>query len=151
MIDGLAFITDLRSAQARITAGIQAALAPLGMTLPQALFLNHLRNNGAGSQNALGRAIGMDAATTQKMVLRLVLKGWVVRRPHDSDRRRKVIFFTEAGSHAAINAWAILDDWTARNFGTIPKHQHAALNRLLKRLNAATFTTAERKTTNDRN
>lgn len=58
MIDGLTFITDLRNAQARMTAGIQIALAPLDMTLPQALFLIHLHKHGADSQNALGRAIG---------------------------------------------------------------------------------------------
>jgi len=52
------------------------------------------------SQNALGRAIAMDAATIKGVVDRLRHKGLVATRPDPDDQRRIFVEPTEAGEAA---------------------------------------------------
>lgn len=49
------------------------------------------------SQNALGRMVAMDAATTKGVVSRLLQRGLVSLRKDEVDRRRYLIGITEAG------------------------------------------------------
>lgn len=51
--------------------------------------------NGSMSQNALGRSVAMDAATTKGVVLRLVTRGLVSMRKDAVDRRRYMLEVTD--------------------------------------------------------
>lgn len=63
------------------------------------------------SQNRLGRAVGMDAATTKGVVDRLHNKGFVSRTPSQKDLRRLEISLTQTGREftqkAAVTAQEI--------------------------------------------
>lgn len=56
---------------------------------------------GPVSQNALGRMVAMDAATTKGVVTRLMERGLVVSRPDTDDKRRHMLSATAEG-HALL-------------------------------------------------
>ena len=60
-----------------------------------------VEHEGPVSQNALGRMVAMDAATTKGVISRLLQRGFVSMRKDDVDRRRYLIEITEAG-HALV-------------------------------------------------
>ncbi len=135
MTDNLSLVIELRTAEARLAAAMKIALRPLRLTLPQALLLMDLRADGAKSQNAAGRAIGMGHATTKDLVLRLVRRRLVVRRPHPTDGRRLLVDLTATGVRAASKARVTLDAWADGAFASVPQQQRRALKRLVERIN----------------
>ncbi|SFE83107.1 MarR family winged helix-turn-helix transcriptional regulator [Roseivivax sediminis] len=88
------------------------------VTPTQWAILAKLGDEGAISQNQLGRLVGMDAATTKGVVDRLRGKGLVERKPSTTDLRRLDISLTEAGrvfaAEAVAQARQISDDTLAR-------------------------------------
>jgi len=92
----------LRRAHQRHAALFQAMLAEaLGaegvLTPTQWAALVTLATLGEATQNALGRLVAMDPATTQGVVRRLVARGLVERRTDAADRRTVRLSVTEAG------------------------------------------------------
>lgn len=85
----------LRRATQRHLA-IFAAHIP-GLTPRQFAVLARLCEQGPQSQNALGRATAMDAATIKGVADRLRAKGLVAGMRDSEDRRRVVLAATEAG------------------------------------------------------
>ncbi|WP_284943974.1 MarR family winged helix-turn-helix transcriptional regulator [Acidisoma cladoniae] len=77
-----------------------------GLTPMQWAVLAKLRQIGATSQTALGRAVSMDAATVKGTVDRLVARGLAARLRDEADRRKLMVDLTEAGR-----------DMTLRNLG----------------------------------
>lgn len=75
---------------------IFAARIP-ALTPTQFAVLAKLSELGPTSQNALGRATAMDAATMKGVADRLRDKGLVVAGPEDGDRRRLILSLTETG------------------------------------------------------
>jgi MarR family transcriptional regulator, lower aerobic nicotinate degradation pathway regulator len=80
------------------------------MTPTQFAALAKLAELGPTSQNALGRATAMDAATIKGVVDRLREKNLVSSAPEDPDRRRITLMLTEAGREA----FATLSDTALR-------------------------------------
>lgn len=70
------------------------------LTPTQFAALAKLCELGNVSQNALGRAIAMDAATIKGVVDRLRHKGFVTSRPDPTDQRRVFLEPSEAGTAA---------------------------------------------------
>jgi DNA-binding MarR family transcriptional regulator len=92
----------LRRAHQRHAALFQAMLAEaLGeeaaLTPTQWAALVTLATHGEATQNALGRLVAMDPATTQGVVRRLVARGLVARSTDAADRRTVRLSVTEAG------------------------------------------------------
>jgi len=92
----------LRRAHQRHAALFQTMLAEaLGaesvLTPTQWAALFTLATRGDQTQNALGRLVAMDPATTQGVVRRLVARGLVARRTDSADRRTVRLSVTEAG------------------------------------------------------
>jgi DNA-binding MarR family transcriptional regulator len=85
----------LRRANQRHIA-LFAAVIP-EVTTTQLAALARLAECGPMSQNALGRATAMDAATIKGVVGRLAGRGLVARSPSESDRRRLVVALTAEG------------------------------------------------------
>ena len=76
--------------------GIFARLIP-GLTTMQFAALVRLDQQGAMSQNHLGRAASMDAATVKGVVGRLEALGLVIRRADPDDKRRLTVGITPEG------------------------------------------------------
>lgn len=80
----------------------QRHLAIFGLAIPevtttQFAVLARLCSEGPMSQNQLGRAVALDAATVKGVVDRLVRQGLAGRQADPADRRRLTVAATEAG------------------------------------------------------
>ncbi len=98
----------LRRAHQRHAALFQAMLAEAhgaeaALTPTQWAALVTLAKLGEATQNALGRLVAMDPATTQGVVRRLVARGLVARHADATDRRVIRLSVTEAG-RATVSA-----------------------------------------------
>lgn len=67
------------------------------VTTTQFAVIARLAETGPQSQNHLGRATAMDAATIKGVVDRLVRLGYAATSPDPSDRRRLTVRLTAAG------------------------------------------------------
>ena len=88
----------LRRVQQRAAAIFVDMIGDTQITPTQWAVLTTLKNQGALSQNQLGRLTYMDPATTQGVILRLVDRHMVERRPDPGDRRRTSVSLTKAGA-----------------------------------------------------
>jgi MarR family transcriptional regulator, organic hydroperoxide resistance regulator len=105
-------ITDVHTlallVKAAYRAGMRemnAALADLGLTAPQAEALAVLAQAGPLSLNQLGGLLIAEGGHPSRLVDRLVQAGWVVRQEAAEDRRRVTLRLTAAG--AQLHAQAI--------------------------------------------
>lgn len=90
----------LRRAHQRATSILSGAFGPGGFTPPQFAVLSKLLEAGCMSQNSLGRAVAMDAATTQGVIRRMIDRGLVARNADPVDRRRVKLSLTATGRRA---------------------------------------------------
>jgi DNA-binding MarR family transcriptional regulator len=84
---------------------MNAALADLGLTAPQAEALAVLAQAGPLSLNQLGGLLIAEGGHPSRLVDRLVSSGWVTRQEAADDRRRVTLRLTTAG--ARIHAQAV--------------------------------------------
>lgn len=68
-----------------------------GLTPTQFAALARLGEQGALSQNKLGRLTAMDSATIKGVVERLRAKGLVSSRPDENDQRLRLVELTQEG------------------------------------------------------
>ena len=87
----------LRQAHQRSTAIFMDTMADLELTPRQFSVLMKIMEDGAVSQNRLGRLTAMDPATMQGVIRRLDERGLVARRADATDRRRTLLSLTAAG------------------------------------------------------
>lgn len=97
----------LRRANQRHLALFAAAIPEL--TPRQFAALAKLHQEGPASQNQLGRATAMDAATVKGVIDRLAKRGLVATAASEEDRRRLIVSLTEKGR-------AMFADLAARAF-----------------------------------
>lgn len=71
--------------------------AAFGITPVQFAALRGLAAHPGVDQRTLASQVGLDASTLGGVVDRLESRGWLVRRPSDSDRRVKLLHITPAG------------------------------------------------------
>ncbi len=104
------------------------------VTTTQFAVLARLAEIGPVSQNHLGRATAMDAATIKGVVDRLAKLGLVATTADPADRRRLTVSLTEAGTALftarSTTALAVSADTVA----PLTPEESATLNRLLLRL-----------------
>jgi MarR family transcriptional regulator, organic hydroperoxide resistance regulator len=105
-------ITDVQTlallVKAAYRAGMRemnAALADLGLTAPQAEALAVLAQAGPLSLNQLGGLLIAEGGHPSRLVDRLVSAGWVARQEAADDRRRVTLRLTAAG--ARLHAQAV--------------------------------------------
>lgn len=113
--------------------GLFARLVP-DLTPTQFAALAKLCEQEQLSQNALGRAIAMDAATIKGVVDRLRHKGLVASRPDPDDQRRIFVEPTEAGAETFR---AIVDrahQVTRNTLAPLSKAEQQEFLRLLSKL-----------------
>jgi DNA-binding MarR family transcriptional regulator len=122
----------LRRATQRHLA-IFASLIP-GLTPTQFAALAKLCELGPVSQNALGRATAMDAATIKGVVDRLRAKGLVESARDGEDRRRILLAPTEAGRSTFEAARADAHRISAETLAPLAPAEREAFLKLLARL-----------------
>lgn len=137
-VDTPAYVLDdqagflMRRANQRHLALFAKAIPDLTPT--QFAALAKLCELGQTSQNALGRATAMDAATIKGVIDRLRQRGLVGATPDPDDRRRVLLVPTKAGldAFAALSARAI--EITRDTLAPLSETERAVFLGLLSRL-----------------
>ncbi|MDF1791929.1 MAG: MarR family transcriptional regulator [Thalassobaculaceae bacterium] len=87
----------LRRAHQRNTQIFLEAFEAAGLTPTQWAALAMLSQEGAASQNALGRMTAMDPATIQGVIRRLEERGLITREADPDDKRRTMLRLSPDG------------------------------------------------------
>lgn len=103
----------LRRAHQRATSIFLEEIGADDITPTQFAALVKLRDEGALSQNHLGRLTAMDRATILGVIRRLAERGLIERAADPHDQRRTVLSLSPAGRHLvdrlALNGFAVSD------------------------------------------
>lgn len=114
---------------------IYAAKTPGDITPVQFSMLYRLMHERAPvSQNALGRLVGMDAATTKGVVARLLARGLIEKTSDDDDRRRHTLSITAAGRAVMENHVPLMRSVSAATLAPLDAAEQDLLVALLKKL-----------------
>ena len=105
-----------------------------GLTPTQFAALAKLCELGHISQNALGRAIAMDAATIKGVVDRLRHKGFIDSRPDPNDQRRVFLEPSKAGTAAFQQMIEIAHTVTQETLKPLTDTEQQEFLRLLAKL-----------------
>lgn len=122
----------LRRAQQRHLSIFAAAMP--GMTPTQFAALAKLCELGPTSQNALGRATAMDAATIKGVIDRLRAKGLIATSRDPEDQRRILIGATDLGSATYARLRAQAHQITADTLAPLTPAERISFLALLERL-----------------
>ncbi|HEY9034939.1 MAG TPA: MarR family transcriptional regulator [Pseudomonadales bacterium] len=110
--------TDLHSRQLVKTSGL---------TAPQLLLLQAIRDKGAVTIGALAREISLSQATVTTILDRLEKRGLVARERSSTDKRKVHATLTEAGCEALQNAPMPLQEHFVRQFRNLPDAEQLAI------------------------
>ena len=121
------------------------ALARDDLTVARATLLWELRGRGPSTQRALADGLKVSARNVTGLVDALVATGFVVRRPHPTDRRATLVDLTEQGSRAVAAmeqgkrelAAVLFADMPAGRLACLEEGLDDVLDRLRERLPAA--------------
>lgn len=86
------------------------------------------------SQNALGRMVAMDAATTKGVVSRLKERDLVVSRPDAGDKRRHMLSTTEKGRALLGQAVPLMREITEQTLSPLAPYERDMLLALLRKI-----------------
>jgi DNA-binding MarR family transcriptional regulator len=123
----------LRQAHQRHTALFAAAM-PEKVTPRQWAALARLSADGALSQNQLGRATAMDAATVKGVVDRLLARGLAEANADPTDQRRRVIALTDKGQDLVHSAVFVAKNVTAQTLAPLTAAEQSQLLALLSKI-----------------
>lgn len=104
------------------------------LTPTQFSLLVKLHELGGASQNELGRHIGIDAATTNGVVDRLVKKHLVQSKADPADKRRLKITLTAAGQKKLTSAIPAAQNITQKTLEGLSPRETERLIQLLKKI-----------------
>ncbi|SFH61165.1 MarR family winged helix-turn-helix transcriptional regulator [Albimonas pacifica] len=122
----------LRRANQRHLAIFSARMPDL--TPRQFAALAKLDEEGPASQNQLGRATSMDAATIKGVIDRLARRGLVATEPSQEDRRRLIVSLTEAGAELFARAAPVALEITEETLAPLAPEERRLLTALLDRI-----------------
>jgi DNA-binding MarR family transcriptional regulator len=110
----------LRQAARHVTQFYDRFLAPAGLRTTQFSILAKLKHQGSLTINALATELVMDRTTLGRNILPLERAGLIAVVPGATDRRRKELHLTEAGTaalRAGVDGWAEAQRQFERRFG----------------------------------
>lgn len=124
---------QLHYADIRVMARLAARLAPLKVTPARATAIVYIALHAGCDQTTLGRALGINRASTMKAVDELEILGAIERRP-GRDRRTNALHLTAAGEtlRAQIEQATLAHDQAT--FATLTSTERAELSRLLAKV-----------------
>jgi DNA-binding MarR family transcriptional regulator len=114
-------------------AGLTAA-AGVDLSRPAYALLRRIDEHGPATLGELGRAAGMDAASTGRQVRRLEELGYVERSPDASDGRVVTVSITPAGRDARQRIAEVLEAHLRDALSRWSESDRRALGELLTRL-----------------
>ena len=124
----------LRRAHQRATQIFLETFEDAGLTPTQWAALARLGEEGAASQNHLGRLTAMDPATVQGVVQRLEKRGLIDREPDPDDRRRTRLRLSAAGAELVARHTADGATVSARTLEPLTDEEAEVFLALLKKL-----------------
>lgn len=123
----------LRRADVLAMARLSQALAPLGLTPARVTALAYIHRDDGCDQAALGRALGINRASTMGLVDHLSASGLVERHP-GADRRSHALRLTAAGEAARLAMMHVLREMDEVAFAALDATERADLGRLLNKV-----------------
>jgi DNA-binding MarR family transcriptional regulator len=127
----------LRLAHQRYQAIFQDRAQGLGLTGPQFATLVRLAQMGRATQNHLGRLAGMDSATIQGVVRRLIARGFMRTASDPMDRRLRVLTITPEGEAVVREGQQAGMRANDALMAHLSEHERVQLLSLLRRLSPA--------------
>ena len=82
-----------------------------GLTAPQLLILQTLRNEGELTAGEVARKVSLSQATVTTIIDRLEKREYVIRERSSQDKRKVFLHLSDAGRDALGNAPKPLQDW----------------------------------------
>src|SRR4051812_7004081 len=130
-------VTSIMRAQQILLARLNAMLRPFDLTFPryEALMILYLSRRGSMPLGKIGERLQVHPTSVTSVIDGLERSGYIVRVPHERDRRATLAEITAAGRDAAERATEILNE---SRFGTAPLRRAdlEALTRALTPLRA---------------
>jgi DNA-binding MarR family transcriptional regulator len=99
----------LKLAQSALHRDFLATLKELEITQKQFAVLSILKANPGASQIALANKLGTDRATMMAIVDRLQGRGFLLRSPSQTDRRRQDLYLTKEGMIVLVRSRALVE------------------------------------------
>jgi MarR family transcriptional regulator for hemolysin len=106
----------------------------LGLTRAQWLVLTRLHRRPGASQSELAEMIEVERATAGRLIDRLELKGWVVRRAHAGDRRINRIYLTPEAERVHKRIWRVAEATIADALADLSGRDAGQFLKLLSRV-----------------
>jgi DNA-binding MarR family transcriptional regulator len=124
---------QLHYADVRAMAALAQRLAPLGVTPARATAIVYIALHEGCDQITLGRALGVNRASTMKAVDELEALGVLERRP-GRDRRTNALHLTPAGVALRHQVEAVTLEHDVGAFAPLEPAERTELGRLLAKL-----------------
>jgi DNA-binding MarR family transcriptional regulator len=124
----------IRRAQQFAVAIFMEETSGFDVTPVQFAILNALIDDPGEDQITLSGRVAFDPATFGSVIARLEAKGWVVRHADPDDRRRKLLWTTEAGEAVALRMKRAASRAQQRIVGPLEADEQTQLAALLGKL-----------------
>lgn len=122
-----------RAHQVSVALFMQEAAAH-DVTQVQFAILNALIDRPGLDQVTLAQAVALDAATSGSVIGRLEAKGWIRRESDLSDRRRRLLWVTDAGKAVVAALMEPIARSQERLMAPLDAHERVELMRLLRKV-----------------
>jgi DNA-binding MarR family transcriptional regulator len=109
-------------------------LDDLGLRPQQFAVLSVIDADPGLTQQALVDATGIDPSSMVQMLDGLQEAGWAERRPHPSDRRKRAVHLTDAGTAILAQAREAATRVGEEAFAPLSAHERTQLHGLLRKL-----------------
>jgi DNA-binding MarR family transcriptional regulator len=120
---GMAAVTSVMRAQQIVSARVEEALRPYGLTFAryEVLMLLLLSRRGSLPMARIGERLQVHPASVTNAVDRLEGQGFVRRTPHPTDRRATLVEITDDGRAVATKATGDLNERVFGRLGLAPE------------------------------
>lgn len=105
-----------------------------GLTAPQILLLQSVRNKGEVTIGQLAKDISLSQATVTTILDRLEKRGYVYRQRSERDKRKVHAFLTEQGKEVLENAPTPLQEQFTQRFAKLESWEQAMILASLQRV-----------------
>lgn len=105
-----------------------------GLSIPQLLCLQHLKEFGPLTSGALATAMTLSPPTITGILDRLELRGMIYRERRPEDKRRVLVALTPAGRKLADAAPSSLEKQLGRALASLSKDERATIHDAVSQL-----------------
>ena len=140
---------QLRRLDILAMSGLFDALSQIGLTPGRATALVFIALHEGCDQNALGRALDINRASTMATVNGLVALGAVERRA-GRDRRSNALHLTDTGRRLRAEVEQVTADHDAEFFGVLSPEEKLLLDQLVRKARALNAPESQRVNTTTR-